>query len=100
MAPIPQLPFDLISKILQERKNIKKLEREKEENMELYDEVMNDFILAVNEVKMEEIKDVHRDENLTDQQIKNIFDTEDNADFIMDYVVGDGYNHLNNFLIV
>jgi len=100
MAPIPQLPFDLISKILQERKNIKKLEREKEENMELYDEVMNDFILAVNEVKMEEIKDVHRDENLTHQQIKNIFDTEDNADFIMDYVVGDGYNHLNNFLIV
>lgn len=93
---IPQLPNDIIINILKERMNIKKDERFRD----MYDDVMSDFMLAVEQVKMEEIKDCHRDDNLTDEQIKNIFNTEDNADFIMDYVVGDGYNHLNNFLIL
>ena len=93
---IPQLPNDIIINILKERMNIKKDERFRD----MFDDVMSDFMLAVDQVKREEIKADHLDETLTDEQIQNIFNTTDNADYIMDLVVGDGYNHLNNFLIL
>jgi hypothetical protein len=92
---IPQLPNDIIINILKERMNIKKDERFRD----MYDDVLTDFMLAVEQVKRECIK-VDASKPLTQEEEDKIFNETDNADFIMDYVVGDGYNHLNNFLIL
>jgi len=43
MAPIPQLPFDIISKILQDRKNILQEERQIKETKENFFDCLDEF---------------------------------------------------------
>jgi hypothetical protein len=43
MAPTPQLPFDIISKILQDRKNILQEERQIKETKENFDWMLGEF---------------------------------------------------------
>jgi hypothetical protein len=51
----PRLPFELISVILQERKNIKKLERELEESKKKYNAFVRNFDIGTRYYIIEEL---------------------------------------------
>lgn len=105
---IPQLPFDLISKILQERKNIKKLERELEESKKNYNAFVKSFDLGTRYYIVEELFD---DEDTVNhhygaeiaEKYKNTPKTMDALMDLMleenitlrDCLCGDAYNDMN-----